>query len=235
MATRRKAAPQPLSRERIVAAALEVVDRDGLEALSMRRLGARLGREAMSLYHFFPSKQHLLDALVDAAIGSIEFPPEDLPPLDRMREVMRAYRAMARRRSALYLLIGVHRLNTETGVTFIERVLRIAHEITGDDETAARLFRTLGYYLMGAALDETRGYANGPSAAAPVSDAFIAANCPRLVKAAPYFRPSEWDATFEQGLDQILAPFARSACGKGGASRGSVRRITKRGPKSRPR
>lgn len=231
MATRRKAATQPLSRERIVAAALEVVDRDGLEALSMRRLGARLGREAMSLYHFFPSKQHLLDALVDAAIGSIEFPPEDLPPLDRMREVMRAYRAMARRRSALYLLIGVHRLNTETGVMFIERVLRIAREITGDDETAARLFRTLGYYLMGAALDETRGYANGPSAAQPAGNAFIAANCPQLMKAAPYFKPSEWDATFEQGLEQILAPFRMRERRRAPA----VRRITKRGMIGRPR
>src|ERR1041384_2500952 len=78
---------RPLTRERIVAAAMALSAKDGVEALSMRRLGATLGVEAMSLYHLFPSKQHLIDALVDEAIGSLEFPPEDLPAVERMRRV----------------------------------------------------------------------------------------------------------------------------------------------------
>jgi AcrR family transcriptional regulator len=209
MAARRKPSPQPLSRPRILEAALRLVEHDGLEAFSMRRLGTALGREAMSLYHFFPSKQHLVDAMVDHAIASIAFPPEDMPPVDRLREVMRAYRAMAHRYPALYGVVGVHRLNTETGVTFIERVLRIAREITGDDESAARHFRVLGYYLMGVALDETRGYAKGPSAAEPVADAFVAEHCPQLARSARYFQRSEWDATFELGLAEMLAAFTR--------------------------
>src|SRR5262249_54249455 len=149
---------------------------------TMRRLGGALGVEAMSLYHFFPSKQHLVDALVDHAIASIELPPERLKPVERMRRIMRAYREMAHRFGKLYPVIAVHRLNTPTGVRFIEKVLKIAHDITGDDESAARSFRTLGYYLMGAALDETMGYAKGPSAAEPVDGGFIARECPLLAR-----------------------------------------------------
>lgn len=54
-----------LSRDRVLATALEVVDRDGLSGLSMRRLGAELGVEAMALYRYAPSKDALLDGLVE--------------------------------------------------------------------------------------------------------------------------------------------------------------------------
>ncbi|MGH1553673.1 TetR/AcrR family transcriptional regulator [Streptomyces sp. L7] len=55
-----------LSRERLLASALELVDREGLSALSMRRLGAELGVEAMALYRYAASKDALLDGLVEA-------------------------------------------------------------------------------------------------------------------------------------------------------------------------
>jgi AcrR family transcriptional regulator len=201
-------APRPLSRERIVDAAMALVERDGLEALSMRKLGAELGREAMSLYHFFPSKRHLVDALVDRAIASVEFPAAGLAPIERMRRVMRNYRAMAHRHARLYPVIAVHRLNTPTGVRFIERVLAIAYDVTGDEEAAARSFRALGYYLMGAALDETMGYAKGPSAAEPVDGEFIARECPRLARAARFFQRGEWDENFERGMEDMLQALA---------------------------
>ncbi len=205
-----RAAKAPLSRERIVAAALALVEREGLDALSMRKLGAALRVEAMSLYHFFPSKRHLVDALVDHAIASVEFAPERLKAVERMRRLMRAYRAMAHRYGKLYPVIAVHRLNTPTGVRFIERALGIARDITGDDESAARSFRSLGYYLMGAALDETMGYAKGPSAAEPVDAEFIARECPLLARSARYFRREQWDKTFEQGMEEMLAGLTRA-------------------------
>ena len=201
---KRKATDPGLSRERIIDAALAQVERHGLEALTMRKLGEALGVEAMSLYHFFPSKRHLLDALVDAAISSVEFPAQSLQPVERMRRTMRAYREMAHRHGRLYPVIAVHRLNTPTGVKFIEKVLKIAYDITGDEETAARSFRSLGYYLIGAALDETMGYAKGPSAAEPVDGAFIARECPLLARSAKYFQRDQWDRTFEQGMEDML-------------------------------
>jgi len=200
-----RAEPAGLSRERIVVAALELVAEDGLAALSTRKLGARLGCEAMSIYHHFPGKQHLLDALVDHVIASFEWPPEGQSPLARLRQSMYAYRAMAHRFPALFPLVALHRLNTETGVRFIEGILRLVQAVQPDPELAARFFRTVGYYLTGAALDETSGYARGPSAAVPVSDAFIVAECPRLVGASRYFKQDQWDHTFALGVEALLA------------------------------
>jgi AcrR family transcriptional regulator len=61
-----------LSRERVLAAALELVDREGLSALSMRRLGAELGVEAMALYRYAEGKDALLDGLVEALYLELE-------------------------------------------------------------------------------------------------------------------------------------------------------------------
>jgi AcrR family transcriptional regulator len=67
---------QQLSRERIIAAALELVEEDGLKGLTMRALGERLSVEAMAIYHYFPSKEALLEAVagvgrdVEAAFGA---------------------------------------------------------------------------------------------------------------------------------------------------------------------
>jgi AcrR family transcriptional regulator len=205
-----RATPAPLSPERILLAALDEVAADGLAAFSTRKLGQRLGCEAMSIYHHYPSKQHLLDAMVDHAIASIEAPPE-LPPMQRLREALHAYRAMARRFPALFPLIAVHRLNTPTGVRFIESILALVQAVLPDPELSARHFRTLGYYLVGAGLDETSGYAMGPSAAEPVSDEFILRECPRLVAASGYFKASEWDTTFALGAEAVLEAIRRDA------------------------
>src|SRR6185295_5623339 len=67
-------APAALSRERIAAAAMALVDRDGLAALSTRKLGDELGCEAMSIYHHFPGKAHLMDALVDLMLAEARVP-----------------------------------------------------------------------------------------------------------------------------------------------------------------
>src|ERR687898_3318600 len=68
---------QPLSRRRILEAAVRFVDREGLEALSMRKLGSELGVEAMSLYNHVPNKSALLDGMVEVLLGELEVPPED--------------------------------------------------------------------------------------------------------------------------------------------------------------
>lgn len=62
---------KPLTRERILEAAMALADAEGLDAITMRRLAADLGVEAMSLYHHLPNKDALLDGLVDAIIGEV--------------------------------------------------------------------------------------------------------------------------------------------------------------------
>jgi AcrR family transcriptional regulator len=193
-----------LSREGIVAAALGLIDHDGLDQFSTRKLGATLGVAAMSIYHHFPSKQHILDALVDHAVQSVELPPDNLPPVERLERLCHAYRAMARRHPKLYPLLALHRTNTPAGVAFLERVLELIEPLAPNDESLARQFRAVGYYLTGAALDETSGYAKGPSAAEPVSNDYIAEHCPLLARVGPYFAPGQWDATFAFGLDLLF-------------------------------
>jgi AcrR family transcriptional regulator len=61
----------PLSRERVFAAAMELVDAEGIPALTMRRLAAVLGVEAMSLYHHVPGKERLLDGLAEAILVEV--------------------------------------------------------------------------------------------------------------------------------------------------------------------
>ncbi|PRX45084.1 TetR family transcriptional regulator [Prauserella shujinwangii] len=65
---------EPLSREKVLRAAVALADEAGTGALSMRRLATRLGVEAMSLYHHFRNKDVILDGMVDLVFGEIELP-----------------------------------------------------------------------------------------------------------------------------------------------------------------
>src|SRR5258706_5684902 len=60
-----------LSRERVLEAALQIVDREGLEAISMRRLGDALGVEAMSLYNHVPNKAAVLDGVFERVLAEL--------------------------------------------------------------------------------------------------------------------------------------------------------------------
>ena len=64
-----KATREPLSRERVLVAAVALADAKGVPALTMRRLAIDLGVEAMSLYYHLPGKEALLDGLVDFLLG----------------------------------------------------------------------------------------------------------------------------------------------------------------------
>jgi AcrR family transcriptional regulator len=66
-----KASRKPLSRERVLAAAVALADTQGIQALTMRRLAADLGVEAMSLYYHLPDKEALLDGVAETVIAEI--------------------------------------------------------------------------------------------------------------------------------------------------------------------
>ena len=64
----------PLTRERVLQAALKLADQGGIEALSMRKLGQELGVEAMAIYHHFTNKDEVLDGIIDLVFGEIDLP-----------------------------------------------------------------------------------------------------------------------------------------------------------------
>ncbi len=92
----------PLSRARVLDAALRIADRDGIGAVTMRRVGAELGVEAMSLYHHLPGKDGLVDGLVETVIGEIQAEVAARPDaeIDGWRADLRS-RALAARRVML--------------------------------------------------------------------------------------------------------------------------------------
>jgi len=199
-----------LDRERIELAALELVEESGLAEFSMRKLGAVLGVEAMSLYHHFPSKGHLFDALVDRLITSIVEPPGAKDSWrERARRTCVAYRALGLRYPEFSRYMIVHRMNTRAGLAWLESIARIFTEAGFDIETAARSFRSMGYYMMGAVLDETAGYARGPSAVDPVPPSEQAEIAPTAARMGPYFGREHWERTFLMGLDLLLDGFER--------------------------
>ena len=103
----RSARRAALSRERIVAAAAALVDREGAEALSARRLASELGCEAMSLYHHVPNMGGLLDAVVDDALGAIGLPePDAADPERQLLRMTAAYLKLAATRPQRFRVLG---------------------------------------------------------------------------------------------------------------------------------
>ncbi len=212
---------ETLSTRRIEEAALDLIEREGLEAFSTRKLAAELGCEAMSIYHYYAGKAHLLDAVFDRVVDGL--PPDDpaRPWRDRVETLVFAYREMAHRYPRFFPFIALHRHNTRAGLAWLERVLGVFSDAGLDTETAARFFRLVGYYVIGAALDETSGYARGNSAAEPVPDPEIETDYPLVTAVNRYFRPAEHDATFRLGLDILLDRFESMAASARNAGSGT--------------
>jgi AcrR family transcriptional regulator len=70
----------PLTRERVLRAAVELADARGIEALTMRNLGQELGVEAMSLYNHVSNKEDVFDGLVDVVVGEVLEVMDEIPP-----------------------------------------------------------------------------------------------------------------------------------------------------------
>ncbi|MEW2636470.1 TetR/AcrR family transcriptional regulator [Streptomyces sp. NPDC048389] len=87
----------PLSRERVIRAAMAVADEKGAAALTMRAVAEPLGVEAMSLYHHVSGREDVLDGMVDAVFGEIDLPPRDTDWKSAMRDRAASARAVLRR------------------------------------------------------------------------------------------------------------------------------------------
>ena len=84
----------PLTRDLVVATALQLIDRDGIEALSMRRLAAALGRDPMALYRHAKSKAALLDAVVEKVLAPLTIDSNDPDWIGQLRIAARDYRRL---------------------------------------------------------------------------------------------------------------------------------------------
>ncbi|MEQ1596091.1 MAG: TetR/AcrR family transcriptional regulator [Casimicrobium sp.] len=193
-----------LSRERIEVEALSLIDAEGIDAFSTRKLGARLGCEAMSIYHHFPSKAHILDALVDRTLGGMPVPDKSLTPAQRLRAFAQSWRELALQHPRFYLWLSVYQWNSTTGTRFLSEMLACFYDAGLSPERAAYGFRGLGYYVQGVATDESSGYATGPSSLNPVPLDVLERDFPQVAQSRQYFTPDHFDRIFEIGFGALL-------------------------------
>jgi AcrR family transcriptional regulator len=114
-----------LSREQVLDAALDLVDRAGVAALSMRRLGAELGVEAMTLYHYLPNKDALLDGIVERVMAQSETTLTGGPWEQALTGYARSLRAALLRHPGAALLVATRPAVTPETLRAAERGLAL--------------------------------------------------------------------------------------------------------------
>ncbi len=149
---------QALSRDEIVAKALVLLDADGIEALSMRKLGTKLGAAATSLYRHVANKDELLELVVDEVWGEIDIPAADGP--DGWRAAAErgghSVRAMVLRHPWVVSVIGQAGLISlgPNVLELSERLLTVLASAGFDVVEADRAMNTLLAYVIGMATTE---------------------------------------------------------------------------------
>ena len=148
-------ARRPLTRQRILRAALRLIDRDGLDALSMRKLGATLGVEGMALYRHVGSKQALLEGVVEILLEELELPAAGADSwAEAWLALARSYRRLARMHPGAFRLLALSPLSTAERFERAQAPVAILREAGFDEQTARLAFRTLLSYADGYLLRE---------------------------------------------------------------------------------
>jgi AcrR family transcriptional regulator len=142
--------PQP-SREQIAEAALELLDREGLEGLSMRRLGAEAGVPTSTLYGYFRDKEELVDAVIDLAASRSPLPEVTGPWRTQLRELMRWLRRGLVRHPDLVKVRLERPILSLGALRFTERGMGILLEAGFGRAEAARAYQMLFVYTFGSA------------------------------------------------------------------------------------
>ncbi len=142
-----------LSRERVAAAALRFIDEHGEAALSMRKLGAELGVEAMSLYNHVENKQDLLSAVSNLLYAEVleRFEPDPSWTWQQdLCELARVYRATAHAHRRAHALMTGHHQSSIDKYLFLERCYRVLTKAGFATKDAALAFDTVAAWAVGA-------------------------------------------------------------------------------------
>ena len=209
-----------LSRERILRTAVVLADREGLEKLTMRRLADELGAGALSLYHYVPNKEELIDGMIGIVFEEIEPPPLDVDWKTALRRRANSTRAALRRhRWAVGLMEG--RAKAEpASVVLHNAVLGCLREAGFSIELTIQAYSVQDAYIYGFALQE-KGlpFESAEESAAVAEDQHwqieaLAAQFPYLAEVvAGHVAKVGYDFTeaFEYGLELILDGLERRA------------------------
>lgn len=201
----------PLTREKVLRAAVAFADSSGIGSLSMRKLGEVLGVEAMSLYNHVANKDELLDGMVDLVFSEIDLPVGGTDWKTAMRQrAISARLALARHRWA----IGLMESRSSPGPATLrhhDAVLGSLREAGFSVEMAAHAFSLLDSYTYGFALQEASLPFDTGSATAELAEMimarFAAGEYPHLTEltVTHVLKPGyDYGSEYEFGLDLIL-------------------------------
>jgi AcrR family transcriptional regulator len=138
-----------LSRALVLRAALELVDLDGLEALTMRRLAEQLKVDPMSLYNHVNGKEALLDGIAEALWNEVQLPVGETNWRDSLRRFATALRGMAHTHPHAYPLLMSRGILTAPELEAIEGAIHALERAGMTREQAAEMIRTLFAYAVG--------------------------------------------------------------------------------------
>jgi len=193
-----------LTREMVLDAATALVDREGLAALTMRRLGSELGVEAMTVYHHVPSKEALLDGLVERLVVGASAPlAEEAPWQDALRGFARAWLTGLQAHPHLLPVVLTRPAVTTQNLDLMESVLeRLQHAGFDPGRGLDVLYAVTGFVVGQAAVTPAGSGAQVETLAAEGLDQY-----PLLAEAARLSGSRQVDR-FDQALDAMLAGFA---------------------------
>ena len=202
---------RPLSRERVLRAAFERTDKDGIESLSMRKLAQEFGVEAMSLYRHVRNKGEIIDGMIDLVFGEIGLPPRGADWKSAMRQrAISAREVLARHRWA----IGLMESRSTPGPATLQHhdaVIGCLRASGFSIAMAAHAYSLLDSYIYGFALQQASLPFMTSHEAVEVADSirrqFPADAYPHLVELTVQhvLQPGyDYADEFEFGLDLIL-------------------------------
>ena len=171
----------------------------------MRRLGAELGVEAMSLYNHVPNKAAVLDGIVETVINDIDFPSDITDWKACIREMARSYREAAAAHPNIVALVATRPFNTVASLRPVETGFQIFKEAGFGPEESLHAFRTLAGFVTGYTLAETGTFFGEADGEDQLTVADIPRDeFPRLHEVGPFMRSTDHDAEFDFAIDVLI-------------------------------
>jgi AcrR family transcriptional regulator len=197
-----------LDKDRVLRAAIQIADKSGIEALSMRRLAQELGVEAMSVYYYVANKDEILDGIVDIVVGDFELASggADWKAAIR-RSAVSAHAVLIRHPWACNLMMSVKRVSAAR-MRYMESLLGQLREAGFSARMTHHAYHALDSHIIGSTLWEA-GYTSNMDLE-DVAKTFVVKSLgdyPYLAEHAEQHitRPKRKDVPeFEFGLDLIL-------------------------------
>ena len=212
MATRRK----PLSRDRILDAAVAFADEHGIEALSMRKLGQQLGFEAMSLYNHIANKDDLLDGMLDLVLAEMERPAPDGGLAAIRSSSLSAHAALQRHPWAAGLLMAPSRVRPAR-LEFMNALLGALRNAGFSADTTYHAYHVIDAHIIGFSLWQSTHDFQLPDEVTGDLRGFLERMIPR--ETLPHLHehglqhlepgPHRDTSAFEYGLDLLLGSLER--------------------------